>query len=314
MILFSGSDRVLVSFCRKSTPLCNPRLGSRVRLDPLSASEGRRLRFWIWPLVVQLGCATKKKQRQDEPQARQEVAEAWARKLPYVLQARFNITVKGPDSEGTTIGAMILHHPNRVRLDVQTPLQTPMLLMASDGTGLNLWLHRDGVFLKGDDALQVLEAVTGGAIGLDDLLSLLTAGLPLEGAEVLNVGWVDDRVQVRLQGAENVYVDALLDSKLDTVRSLNVSRELPGEESEPELLMRVDVPDLMHVGRHRLPEEMTIELPSVGWAIELEVHTWDELGVVPEVFSLKPPAGAEIRDLVETVRALAESQGVHPPE
>jgi hypothetical protein len=268
----------------------------------------------IWLAIFLLGCAKKKDLKYGDVQARAEVVQAWERNLPFVLQARFNITIKGPESEGTTIGAMILHHPNRVRLDIQTPLQTPMLLMASDGTALHLWLHHDGVFLKGDNALSVLEQVTGGAIGLEDLLSFLTAGLPLKDAEILDVSWLEDEVQVRLHGAEGVYIDAVLNPKLDTIRSLEVIREGSTEAKEDELMMRVDIPDLMYVGRHRLPEEMTIELPGVGWGIELEVHTWDELGVIPEVFTLTPPPGAQVQDLVETVKALAESQGVHPPE
>jgi hypothetical protein len=136
----------------------------------------------------------------------------------------------------------------------------------------------------------------------------------MPGSEITDVEWVDDLVRVRLKGSKEVHIEALIDPDLDTLRRLEVWREGPDMASKEEVLLRVEIPDLMHVGRHRLPEEMTIALPLLGWGLELEVHTWDELGVIPDVFELNPPVGAEVLDLVETVRSLAESQGVHPPE
>ena len=261
-------------------------------------------------VLLLLGCA-KHSPQLTAPEVQAEVEQAWARSLPLALQARFQITVNGPDGSATTSGAMILHQPNRARLDIMTPLQTPMILMASNGTAMHMWVHREGLFLRGDDALAVLEEVTGGAIGLSDVLKLLTAGLPMEGAIIQHSQWSEDGIQVSLRGTDEATIEALIDPKQNTVRHLEVLRVSQSELSGTTPIMVVDIPDLMNVGRHRLPEEMSIALPGIGWSIELDVHTWDELGVIPEVFDLQPPPGAQETDLVETVKGLAESQGVH---
>ena len=70
-----------------------------------------------------------------------------------------------------------------------------------------------GYFLRGDDALAVLEEVTGGAIGLDDVLKLLTAGLPMEGAAIQHAKWTADGINVSLRGTEQAIVEALIDPK-----------------------------------------------------------------------------------------------------
>ena len=265
--------------------------------------------FYGGMVLFLLGCA-KHAPPLTEPQIQAEVEQAWARSLPLALQARFQITVTGPEGSATTSGAMILHQPNRVRLDIMTPLQTPMLLMASNGTAMHMWLHRDGLFLRGDDALAVLEEVSGGAIGLSDVLKLLTAGLPMEGAAIEQAQWSENGIRLLLRGTDEATVEALIDPKQNTVKTLEVRRISEEDSSQTTPIMVVDIPDLMNVGKHRLPEEMSISLPTIGWSVELEVHTWDELGVIPEVFDLQPPPGAQQADLVEVIQGLAESQGV----
>jgi hypothetical protein len=262
----------------------------------------------MWPILLMVACGPKHEPRQA---ADIELHQAWERQQSLALQARFNITIRGPDDEISTQGAMVLFAPDKIRLDVQTPLITPMFLLASDGSSLDIWLHRDGVFLQGSDALVVLEQITEGAIALEDVLVLMTGGLPLEGAEVSTVEWLDDEVHVRVQSSRQIYADVWLQPETDTVRLFEVRRDGTGED---ELIFRVELGDLMGVGRQELPEEMKIELPSIGWGVELEIRTWDELGVIPDIFTLAPPPGAQVHDLVETVRSLAESQGVHPLE
>ena len=62
-----------------------------------------------------------------------------------------------------------------------------------------------------------------------------------------------------------------------------------------------------------MPEEFKVELPTLGWTLEIEVHTWDEMGVIPEVFTLAPPPNAVEKDLVQTLTDLVDDRGATLP-
>jgi hypothetical protein len=64
----------------------------------------------------------------------------------------------------------------------------------------------------------------------------------------------------------------------------------------------------MKVGREQLPEELVLTVPTLGWTVELEFDVWDELGVIPNVFTLAPPPGVVEKDLVGAITELAASK------
>ena len=41
---------------------------------------------------------------------------------------------------------------------------------------------------------------------------------------------------------------------------------------------------------------------------------WSALNQAPDAFSMGPPAGAQIKDLVQTLEQLAEDRGEHLPQ
>jgi len=276
--------------------------------------------LWLWFVWV-IGCGGKHHISKGAEPAR--VVELMREApLPYALQARFNVEVEGPGVSGSTPGALIMHVPDKFRIEIQTPMRTPFLYVASDGQGIHAWLHRDQVFLRGNDATAVLEEMTGGALSISDLFAVLTGRLPFRQAEMVSVsapqkGWVD----VVFQGPNELLCRAQIESKYGLVRQLMVGRELPdaetcGDPTSPECLGLVEVlftvryPDLMHFQGTMMPEEVFVDFPKLGWSLEIEVHTWDELGVIPDAFTLSVPNGAEEKDLVESLRKIAES--AHP--
>jgi hypothetical protein len=259
-------------------------------------------------LVFGLGCGAAPLRRGGaDPAAVLDAARQ--RAVPYALQARFSVTIQGPDLTASTTGGLIVHRPDRFRIDVLTPLSTPLLLVASDGRALHAFLSGERVFYRGDDAARVLGELTGGAFGLADLVAVFTGTLPLAGAEVVALteraagGAVVELAAAPLPGGDRVGLRAELDADA-VVRAVQVSRVAPG--ADPVSVIEVDTRDVTRVGRSRVPEELQVRLPTLGWTLDLAFSSWDELGQIPDVFALGPPAGATQADLVQTLRELAE--------
>ena len=96
-------------------------------------------------ILLWLGCA-KHSAPLTEPEIQSEVERGMGSQSPIGLASEISDYGQRTGWFGHNPGAMILHQPNRARLDIMTPLQAPMMLMASNGTALHMWLHRDGLF------------------------------------------------------------------------------------------------------------------------------------------------------------------------
>jgi len=261
-----------------------------------------------WLLVA--GCSPKRRIRMATDAPDDLVSELRKRSIPYALKALFNVRVSGPELQGTTSAGMVLARPDRFNINVQTPLRTPLLYLASDGRVMHAYTHQDTTFYEGNDALSVIGELSGGAAGVPDILLMLTGSLPLAEAQVRSVGVEDDLIRVELVGPRQSEVLAWVDPKTDLYRRVEVRSMRDGALGDPWVV--AEITDAMHFQGGWLPEELRVELPTVGWTVELSFHTWDELGVVPDVFVLEPPPGSTREDLVGTLRQMAEQQGVRP--
>jgi hypothetical protein len=156
--------------------------------------------------------------------------------------------------------------------------------------------------------------MTGGAVGVADLATMLIGGLPLPSATVGGVGVVGERVEVRLNAPGGLVVQAGLEPRRLLVEDLRIGRGDPacvGCSLEP-VFARVNIEEHVLVNGDWLPQELRIELPGAGWTIELSVKAWEQLSQVPEVFVLTPPPGATEVDLVERVKKAVEKRGAYP--
>lgn len=242
------------------------------------------------------------------------VQELRARSLPPGLSAPFRIRVQGPASSGSTVGGVLLGPPDRLRVDVQTPLRTSLYMLASDGASLHLWDAQRSTFYRGDDAVAVLLGLTGGAVNNGDLVRLLTAGLPLDGAPVLYSGVVEDGVLVVIEAPKGLAVRATLDPRPASVRALSLGRLDPAcltcELQDP--LLQLKVTAIYRLGPLHLPQELELSLPSIGWQLSLSFSRWEQQEPVDAAFVIAPPAGATEKDLVGALEALAKSRSGGP--
>jgi len=256
---------------------------------------------------VLAGCRRRRLGRfqEGEEEARALVERVREHSVPFALQARFAIKVQGPDFSGTTSGAMILLDPDKLRIEVNGPVGTPLFILASDGKALHCWSQRDATFFRGDDGVAVLRELTGGTVATTDLISLLTGTLPLDGAPIVDLGAdPDGAVRVVFQAAEGLRVRAAVDPQHELLRRVSLLQM--GDDDDGTEVLRVAYNDLMRVGNNRMPEEIDIEAPTIGWRAALEIHTWDELGRIPDAFALTPPSNAQEKDLVTTLKEMAK--------
>lgn len=238
------------------------------------------------------------------------VQAARGRSAPFALQGRFTVRLEGPGVAGTTKGALVLGQPDLFRVEVHSPVGPPMMVLASDGKALNAWIAKGNRFFRGDDAAAVLDQLTRGAVNLSDVNQVLTGGLPLHDAPVHDLAQdPDGLVRLSMDGPEGVQVHARLDPSTGLLASLEVvagpDTFAPGLNL-PVSLVLVEILSTMRAGRDRLPESIRMRLPTMGWTVSLDFLSWDELGQIPQVFSLAPPPGASEQELVAALRALAE--------
>lgn len=274
----------------------------------------RRLMLGLALAIPMAGCGPRKVKPVPPQAAAQMVDELRSRKLPRSLQARFQIRVGSNGQSGSTTGAIITHMPDQFRLEILTPLGTPMLSVASNGTAIHAWSQQQNTFFRGDDAFAVLGELTGGAVTMVDVLQLLTGGLPLPDAPLLETASTEQGVWFVLGGPRNVRVRALVSPKKRLVQRIEIGRAVSAESPEiAEVVAVVDVSDHMRIDGSLYPEEMTIDIPPVGWTLELTFHTWDELGQIPAVFDMPVPPGANVADLEQTLRKAAEDRSLTDP-
>lgn len=234
------------------------------------------------------------------------LARVRGRELPPGLSGKYKIRIEGPSQSGSTRGALLLRGADRLRVEVQTPLRTPLFTVATDGVALHAWSQGKATFYRGDDAGAVLAELTQGAVQISDLTALLTAGLPFPDAPVLATEPTEEGLLVVLGGPASTRLRATVDPRRGFVRSIALGAAASPDSLEvPAPVLTVDVLEVVKVGKELLPDELRLAFPTLGWTVELDFTGWEPLQEVPEVFTLSAPPGAKEADLVGTLKELA---------
>jgi hypothetical protein len=247
------------------------------------------------------------------------VRELRGRTLPAGLSAPFRIKVEAPGRGGSTVGGLLIGAPDRVRVDVQTPLRTSLYMVATDGAALHVWDAQASTFYRGDDGVAALGALSQGAVQGVDVVQLLTGGLPLADAPVLHTGASEEGVLVVLQAPHDLLLRASLDARPATVRWLELGQGAPGCASCPlqSVALRLEVTAVQRVGPLALPEELSLHLVPLDMRVSLSFSRWQPTTPVEAAFALQPPPGAVEKDLVAAITEAAARRGrplsVAPP-
>ncbi len=251
------------------------------------------LSLTVLPSVLLVGCPRPKPPPAIVP-ADPTAALAAAQMVPgEPRQARFNVHVTTPDNDASTVGVLTLMPPDRLRLEIQTPLRTPMLLVVSDGTEVAVWRPRDRTVLRTPDAPAALGELTGGAVAMADAVALLSGRLPGLPARVIAAD--TEGIAVALETP--VPVSAIL-SPTGSLRSFEI------HDDGGALQARLDVtPDATG-----LPATLRVELPGPAWVLDLTMRGWAPVAPPDAAFMLSTPAGATEVDLVEALKELGAEE------
>lgn len=239
------------------------------------------------------------------------VRELRGRDLPAGLSAPFRIKVEAPGRSGSTVGGLLIGAPDKVRVDVQTPLRTSLYMVATDGAALHVWDAQASTFYRGDDGVAALAALSQGAVQGVDVVQLLTGGLPLSGAPVVHTGASEEGVLVVLQAPHDLLLRASLDARPATVRWLELGQGAPGCASCPlqSVALRLEVSAVQRIGPLALPEELSLHLVPLDMRVSLSFSRWQPTTPVEAAFALQAPPGAVEKGLVQAITDAAARRG-----
>lgn len=237
---------------------------------------------------------------------------AWARDVPFALKGGYSISIDAPKLGigGTTRGGLLVHRPDKFRLEIFSPLGSPLFYAASD-TALSLYLVTEETYFHTDDAEALLRGVTGGSAGVRDFIALITGRLPFQDAELVDAvrNRKEQESTYTFAGPEGTRAVVTLDDRTLT------NKRIDAYDGDDRLVLHAEYEDYMKVGRSRLPEEALIEVPMIEFTLELEFDTWDELGVIPDAFDLPDPGSKKQVNLDELVeKAVKAAEAGERPE
>ena len=229
-------------------------------------------------------------------------AAARERFVPEAQRASFGLAIEAPRLGLSTraSGALVVDRPDRFRLEVYAPIVGPRLYVVSDGMAVNLYAVAQKTWMGGPDAEAVLREATGGAAGLEDLVDLLTGRMPFEHAELIAVEPGEEEVHYTFEGPEGTRAVVALDARQSTTRSVEAF------DGSGRCVLRARYGSYRRKDRALVPEEVAITLPTAELEVVLSFRSWEALDAAPEAFSLPIPEGAEVRDLVESIRGWSE--------
>lgn len=213
---------------------------------------------------------------------------ARARLTPNVAQARFGIRIRSRvlDLAGSTGGAFVMERPGKLNFAILSPLGGPIVQAVSDNQGLVVLVAKDSKALTAPDAASVLQGLSGGSAGLDDLVAVLIGDLPFDDAKVTRKKRLPNGdAEVGFVGPDKTVVDAVLNPLDGSPRSLKAY----GPKGQ--LILEATYGAFVDQGGQRVPETVAVFVPQLDLTIDLRYKSWKYEESPAQAFSLVPPAG-----------------------
>ena len=228
---------------------------------------------------------------------------ARARPIPERAQSRFNIRVRSRPLEisGSTGGGLVVDRPGRMHLEVFGPLGATLAKVTSDGTALGVMMPRDKQHLVADSAEDALREVSGGALGLDDLVGLLLGDLPFDAAELVGTTTLEDgEHELQLRSDTGIEVWVHLDPSLGTPSWLEARAE------EGTTMVEATYGAFEESDGFLWPSEVEVFLPSVELTVGLKYRGFALIEQPPDIFEVATPEDYTRLDLEESLKRLAQ--------
>jgi hypothetical protein len=218
------------------------------------------------------------------------LAAGQARKIPFAMRGKFSakLTVRG-ESFPSLPGAMILHQPDRFRIEMNAPIGGPVFTLVSNGSGVAMHLHRDKVTILEPEAQVFLSSFMGEGTGLKSLTSVLLGGVPLQDERPVRTETDESGTRFVYAGPQGSELKIILHPGGELARMESL-------DSSGVLLFSMEHESLVQVEGKGMPKVSVIEIPSQEIHLRLKFSGWSELAKIPEAFGLGVPAGIEVLD------------------
>lgn len=216
----------------------------------------------------------------------------------YAIKGRMYLTIKAPrwDVSGTTSTTMVAHRPDDFFLQVRGPVNNVMVQGTANADELVVVIPPMNKVLVGATPDAAMKALTGGALGVDGLLSLLMARLPTEGLEVLETIPGDKSTLVRLGASGGYQALATIERKRGRLERIEL------RDADDKLLMWVSYNGWWRDARAFYPEILELEVPALELYVKADFQAWEVMGGVPDIFTTPKPAGGEVVDIEQALR------------
>ena len=186
----------------------------------------------------------------------------------------------------STRAAWVGSYPDKLRIAVMNPAGQPMASLSTDGQYLYMVSHTEGEFYKKPSANPTLQRLISIPISANDIISILTARLPIREyhtaeltADESGRGYILTLARKWRGVTEKIYLDADKRSVLQV--------EIFGASDK--LSYRTVFQGKQHVNDFELPAKIMIS-DTEGNRFELDIDKyWAEVPLMPSIFVLTPP-------------------------
>ncbi len=222
----------------------------------------------------------------------------------FAIKGRMYLTIRAPrwDVSGTTSTTMVIHRPDEFYLQVRGPVNNVMVQGTANPQELVVVIPPMNKVLVGATPDLAMKALTGGAMGVDGVLSLLMARLPTTGLEVLETNPSGQGTEVLFEAAGGYRVLATIERKRGRLERLELL------DSEDKQLMVVAYDGWFRDARAFYPKALTMEVPGLDLLVKADFQAWEVMGEVPKIFTTPKPDGGEVVDIEEALRQGVSSQ------
>lgn len=186
----------------------------------------------------------------------------------------------------STRAAWVGSYPDRLRIAVLNPAGQPTASLSTDGRHLYMVSHTKGEYYKKPSANPTLQRLISIPISANDIISILTARLPIREyhtaeltADESGRGYILTLARKWRGVTEKIYLDADKRSVL----------QVEIFEASEKLSYRVVIQGKQHVNDFELPAKIMIS-DTEGNRFELDIDKyWTDVSLMPSTFVLTPP-------------------------
>ena len=186
----------------------------------------------------------------------------------------------------STRAAWVGSFPDKLRIAVMNPAGQPQVSLSTDGQYLYMISHSEGEFYKKSSANPTLQRFISIPISANDIISILTARLPIREYQTAELkpdesgrGYILTLSRKWRGVTEKIY--------LDTDKRSVLQIEIFGASDK--LSYRTVFYGKQHVNDFELPEKIMIS-DTKGNRCEIEIEKyWTDVTLLPSIFVLTPP-------------------------